>query len=246
MKERLHKILARRGIASLRHAEQLIADGHVSVNGKVIDRQGTFADPDADSIRVDGKPLPHSRDPLVLMLNKPSGYLCTSSKGREEFGDTVFDLVPRDRRYFTVGRLDRDSSGLILLTDDGDLANRLTHPRYGTTKVYQVETQWPLPRTAFAELTRGIALEDGVARALKVSVVTSTRFRLTMGEGRKREIRRMVQALGSRVTELQRIQIGGLKLGTLPEGEWRVLTAAEKKLLFSEKSTIITSEKLHE
>lgn len=226
MKERLQKILAGRGIASRRQAELMIREGRVSVNGKLVEEPGTKADPDADTIIFDGQPLPPWRTPKVLMLHKPVGCLSTSRKSREE-GGIVLDLVPSDRRYFPVGRLDKDSSGLLLLTDDGDLALRLTHPRYGVLKVYIVETNIPASAAAIRQLTEGVALDDGLAKAVEVGKLGQRRLHITLGEGRKRQIRRMIAALGMRVVALKRVQIGDLKLGSLQPGRYRELKQQE-------------------
>jgi pseudouridine synthase len=226
VKQRLQKILAQRGVASRRAAERIMLDGRVTVNGAVISLLGTPADPDTDDIRVDGRPIPPPQKARVLMLHKPEGYLSTCRPGRET-GKGVLELVPADRRYFPVGRLDRDSSGLLLLTDDGDFAHRLMHPRHKVPKTYEVECDAPLPAGGMQQLRSGLSLEDGVARALAVSAVGHGAYRVILGQGRKRQIRRMFQALGVRVLRLHRVQIGALPLGQLPAGRWRELTAEE-------------------
>lgn len=233
--ERLHKILARHGIASRREAERLIRERRVSVNGTIVIELGTSADPERDAIAVDGEPIPRRLSPRVLMLNKPVGFLCTSRKGREK-GSTIFDLLPSDRRYFSIGRLDRDTSGLIIVTDDGDLAFRLSHPRHGTHKTYLVETDVPLRKEKIHHLLTGVQLDDGPARAEDASLAAPRRLRLVLGEGRKRQVRRMVATLGARVIRLQRTRIGRLSLGSLPSGKWRELTAREIQLLIDEES----------
>jgi 23S rRNA pseudouridine2605 synthase len=232
LKQRLQKILAQRGLASRREAERMILDGRVTVNGSLVSVLGTQADPDADDIRVDGKLVPPVQAARVLMLNKPPGYVSTCKTGRE-IGRSVLELVPHDRRYFPVGRLDRDSSGLLLLTDDGDLAHRLMHPRHKVAKLYLVTCDASLPRGGARRLEAGIPLEDGVARALRVSALGDGLYRVVLGEGRKRQIRRMFRALGVRVTHLQRVQVGGVELGDLAEGRWRELTAVEIQALLS-------------
>ncbi|HEY3294284.1 MAG TPA: pseudouridine synthase [bacterium] len=226
MMERLQKILASRGIASRREAETLILKGRVSVNGVKVTELGAKADPDADTILFDGRTLPNHLAPKVLMLNKPVGYLSTSRKSREE-GEIVLDLVPSDRRYFPVGRLDRDSSGLLLMTDDGDLALRLTHPRYGAHKTYVVETTATVPPESVRLLKEGVMLEDGMAYAIDALQLGRRCLQITLGEGRKRQVRRMIAALGLRVFSLERVQIGGLSLGSLRPGQWRELNPDE-------------------
>jgi 23S rRNA pseudouridine2605 synthase len=238
MKERLQKILASRGIASRRDAERLIQDGRVSVNGEVVEELGSKADPDHDVILFNGRPLPQQRAPKVLMLNKPVGYLCTTRKSREE-GRIVLDLVPSDRRYFPVGRLDKESSGLLLLTDDGELALRLTHPRYGTHKTYIAEVNAPVTDSDIQQLTDGVLLEDGLARAITADRLGQRRMRVVLGEGRKRQVRRMIAALGLRVISLRRVQIGDLDLGALRAGQYRELKPQEiEQLLHSAAASI--------
>ena len=232
VKQRLQKILAQRGVASRRAAESMMLDGRVTVNGAVISVLGTQADPDTDDIRVDGLPIPPPQKARVLMLHKPPGYVSTCKTGRET-GKSVLELVPADRRYFPVGRLDRDSSGLLLLTDDGDLAHRLMHPRHKVEKTYEVESDAPLPADAAAQLAAGIHLEEGIARALAVAALGNNVYRVILGQGRKRQIRRMFQALGVRVIRLHRVQIGTLPLGDLPAGRWRELSAREIEYLLT-------------
>jgi len=199
----------------------------------VVTEPGTKADPDFDAIFVDGNPLPRPQPPRVLMLNKPVGYLSTCRKSRE-VGRVILDLLPGDRRYFPVGRLDRETSGLLLVTDDGGLANHLTHPRYGATKTYVVETRTRLAPERLQALRDGVMLEDGIARAERVLAAAPNRLRITMTEGRKREVRRMLAAVGARVTSLTRVQIGDLRLGSLPVGKWRELAPSEIARLFSD------------
>lgn len=225
MKERLQKILARAGIASRRASEELIRAGRVRVNGKVVDI-GASADAEVDHIEFDGKPVVRPRASRVLLLNKPVGYVSTSRIDREK-GRSVLDLVPSDRRYFTVGRLDRDSSGLLLLTDDGDLAYRLTHPKHGTRKYYELETNRRLEDEELDKLATGVMIEDGIARALEVKRLRGYRIKLVLGEGRNREIRRMIEALDARVRALHRTGVGPLRLQDLPLGHWRELSAKE-------------------
>jgi pseudouridine synthase len=226
LRERLQKILARAGIASRRACEELIAAGHVRLNGERVTTLGLTADPDVDRIEFDGRLLPKPPRPRVILLNKPVGYLSTSRVVREA-GRSVLELVPSDRRYFTVGRLDRDSSGLLLLTDDGDLAFRLTHPRHGTRKYYDVETTRRLTDDELERLRIGVSLEDGLARAMEVRRLSGNHIKLVLAEGRNREIRRMMRVIDARVRTLHRTGIGTLRLGDLPLGHWRELAAGE-------------------
>ena len=226
MKERLQKTLARAGVASRRASEELIRDGRVRVNGRIITDMGISVDPESDRIEFDSRPLPIPRPPRVLMLNKPVGYVCTSRISRET-APSVLDLVPTDRRYFSIGGLDRDTSGLLLLTDDGDLAFRLTHPKHGTRKFYEVETNHRLTDEELAELEEGVMIDDGLARAVEVKRLPRNRIRVVLAEGRKHQVRRMIQAVGARVRSLRRSGLGPLRLGDLPEGQWRELTPRE-------------------
>jgi 23S rRNA pseudouridine2605 synthase len=226
MKERLQKVLSERGIASRREAERMILAGRVMVNNSIASELGSKADPDLDRILVDGKSLPEKKVRRILMMHKPSGYLCTN-RIHHEIGHTVFELVPKDRRYFSIGRLDKDSSGLLLLTDDGELALHLSHPRYETKKVYLVDTKSEITAEQARRLRQGVLLEDGIARAEAISRLAPTRLRIVLIGGRKRQIRRMIVAIGSRVVKLHRIQVGVLKLGDLPEGLVRELTVEE-------------------
>ena len=214
----------------------MILDGRVTVNAAVISTLGAQADPDADDIRVDGLPVPPAKRTRVLMLHKPPGYVSTCKTGLET-GKSVLELIPADRRYFPVGRLDRDSSGLLLLTDDGDLAHRLMHPRHKVEKTYEVESDGPLPADGAEQLAAGIRLEEGIACALAVAALGKNVYRVILGQGRKRQIRRMFQALGVRVIRLHRVQVGALRLGDLPPGRWRELSAPEiEDLLTSDPS----------
>lgn len=233
MKERLQKVLARWGVASRRACEQLIRSGRVTVNGTLIREVGFKADPEYDKIQVDGKVL---RDvpprQIVIALNKPEGYLSTcKSKNPEE--KKVLDLVPLDMRLFPVGRLDRESSGLLLLTNDGELANRIMHPRFGFDKEYFVRVKKPLQPSQLETLATGIILDGRKAKPISLQPKGRRSFNIIMGEGRKREIRNMVKAVGAEVLELRRIRIGPLPLKKIPVGHWRELSAREIEQLLS-------------
>lgn len=232
MTERLQKFLARRGICSRRAAEKLITDGLVTVNGEIVSELGSRVDPELDEVIVDGEFVPKELRRKVLMLNKPMGYLSTCKVGREK-GVSFLTLIPDDRRYFPVGRLDRDSTGLLLITDDGELAYALTHPKFGCEKTYTVETTPPLTDIQLRKLKTGIPLDDGPAYALKVQRSGRKSVRLTLREGRKREIRRMMEALGVRINHLHRNAFAGLELGSLASGKWRELRSAELEQLRS-------------
>jgi len=226
---RLQKALADAGVASRRHAEELIRAGRVSVNGAIIREMGVTVEPTRDTILVDGRPIRAAREHTYLMLHKPLHVITTASdpQGRQ----TVLDLVPKDKRLFPVGRLDADSEGLILLTDDGELANRLMHPRYEHEKEYRVWVTGHPSANTLKQLQTGISLDDELATAVRVTIeqrnAAGTWLCVVLREGRKRQIRRMMEALGHRVKRLIRVRLGALRLGDLPSGQWRALTARE-------------------
>ncbi|MDA1258034.1 MAG: pseudouridine synthase [Chloroflexi bacterium] len=225
MAERLQKILSAAGIASRRKSEVLIAQGRVMVNGKQA-TIGDRADVDIDIVTVDGKPIAAERK-RYLALNKPSGHVTTLSdpQGRPK----VSDLIDVPERVFPVGRLDYDTEGLLLLTNDGDFAERISHPRYEIDKVYVARTATPLGDEALRLLRTGVQLEDGPSAPAAVRILyrDNRTVELTIHEGRNRMIRRMLAAVGSPVTGLTRMRIGPLALGDLPTGRWRELLPAE-------------------
>ncbi len=231
--ERLQKIMASAGIASRRACEELIRAGRVTVNGRPA-ALGGKADPRRDDIRVDGKPLAGSEPRVYIALHKPRGVV--SSLDPQGNRETVRDLVPGAARLYPVGRLDLDSEGLILMTNDGDLALRLTHPRYGCEKEYRVLLTRRPDEEQLMTWRRGVVLEGGARTAPALVRVESPAgrgawVRVVMGEGRKREIREVATRLGLRVVRLQRIRIGTLLLGTLRPGQARDLSNAEVRAL---------------
>jgi pseudouridine synthase len=230
--------LAKAGIASRREAERMLMEGRVSVNGKVVETLGLKADPSKDHIRVDGKKLTHFEPKVILLLNKPRGYLSTvrDPKGRP----TVLDLLKDvKRRIYPVGRLDFDAEGLLLLTNDGDLANLLSHPRFSIPKTYLVKVRGIPDEKKLTRLKRGVMLEDGEAKAISCSLIRQREknswVRIVVKEGRNRLVKRMFSAIGHPVLKLKRIQFGPIQLGGLPFGQFRYLTAEEiaklKKLM---------------
>jgi 23S rRNA pseudouridine2605 synthase len=227
---RLAKHLAHAGVASRRAAEQLVFAGRVTVAGDVV-RDPARDVGEADAIAVDGRPVgaaEHGR--VVYILNKPAGVVSTAhdTHGRR----TVVDLVRGDRRLYPVGRLDADTTGLILLTDDGELAHRLTHPSFEVPKTYRaVVRNPPVREPALRRLREGVELEDGRTSPAKVRRIGPGELELTIHEGRKRQIRRMCDAVGHRVESLERVAFGPLRLGTLPPGGHRRLTPAEVERL---------------
>ncbi|MBW3622565.1 MAG: rRNA pseudouridine synthase [Armatimonadetes bacterium] len=233
--ERLQKIIANAGIASRREAETWVADGRVSVNGRRASL-GDRADPGSDEIRIDGRPLPQPQEKLYLALNKPRGYTTTRNDPHAE--RTVMELLEEvPASVYPVGRLDVDTEGLLLFTTDGEFANRLTHPRYKVPKVYEALVEGQVGSGAVRALQRGVELDDGMTRPAEVKVLAArptrgrepaqTLLRLTIREGRKRQVRRMLAAVGHPVLELRRLRIGGLDLGDLPTGRWRYLEPRE-------------------
>lgn len=235
MKERLHKVLAHAGVASRRAAERMIRDRRIRVNGTLVIELGTQVDPAHDRIEVDGKPLARGDTAHhYVALNKPLGVVSTAHD--PEGRPTVVELVHATQRLYPVGRLDIDSEGLVLLTDDGELTFRLTHARFGVEKEYQVHVSC----AEFGErelelLRRGVMLEDGLARAVRAhllrSTPTSAVVRVVLLEGRQREVRRMLAAIGCTVEHLVRIRVGPLALGDLKAGEHRLLRSREVQAL---------------
>jgi pseudouridine synthase len=233
MVERLHKFLSRAGVASRRKCEELIAAGRVKVNGETVSLPGSKVDPERDRIEVDGRPITLPREYVYLLLNKPVGYVSTvrDTQGRP----TVMELVDRSERLYPVGRLDIDSEGLLLLTDDGELTQRLTHPSYEHEKEYHVLVHGQPTQCTLQRLRQGIELEDGFTWPADVTVLRQdsggTWLRFVIHEGRKRQLRRMCQAVGHSVQRLTRVRMGPLTLGDLSQGQCRPLTVEERTLL---------------
>ncbi len=228
MTERLQKILSARGIASRRAAEKMIEEGRVKVNGTIASL-GQTADPDLDEILLDGKPLPTGSEPVYIMLHKPRGYVTTLSdeKGRKTAAELVADC---GLRVYPVGRLDMDSEGLLLFTNDGEFANALMHPKHEVDKTYLTWVEG-FSEVALTRLKQPITLDGYTIRAPKVRVVKPGLLEITIHEGRNRQVRRMCDAAGMRVIRLKRIREGKLSLGDLPLGSWRYLTEEEVKQL---------------
>ena len=225
---RLARYLAHAGVASRRAAEKLIVEGRVRVCGEVVTDPARDVD-DTSGVEVDGRPVaPEPRE--VWLVNKPAGVVSTAedTHGRP----IVTELVESERRLYPVGRLDAATTGLILLTNDGDLANRLTHPRYGVERVYTARVEpAPVPEPALRRLREGVELDDGLTSPAGVRQTSPGVLELTISEGRKRQVRRMCEAVGHPVEELARIAFGPLRLGSLAPGEARPLTPAEVERL---------------
>lgn len=234
MKERLQKILSSRGIASRRHAEEIIAAGRVTCNGKICSL-GECADPDADEILLDGKPLPSQQEFVYIMLNKPRGYVTTLSdeKGRADVSELVKGCGVR---VYPIGRLDMDSEGLLLLTNNGALANHLMHPKHEVNKAYVVLVN-NFSKEKMELLKMPVELDGYLIRPPKVSLIRDEGNRallqIVIHEGRNRQVRRMCAMAGMKVHRLKRISEGKVSLGDLPVGKWRYLTQEEVTLLLN-------------
>lgn len=226
--ERLQKLLARAGIASRRVVEEMIEQGRVTVNGEVAEL-GRRADADVDAIEVDGVLVGVRPDTVWYLLNKPAGVVSTASdpQGRS----TVVALVPAEPRVFPVGRLDADTEGLLLLTNDGEVTHRLTHPSYGVEKEYLAHVEGRPSRGALRALREGVDLDDGRTAPAKASLVSPDVVRLVIHEGRNRQVRRMCEAVGHPVRRLVRTRIGPLSDDRLSPGEWRPLRQDEVRAL---------------
>ncbi len=231
--ERLQKVIARAGLTSRRGAEDLIRAGRVTVDGTTA-HLGQRVDPETAHVEVDGVPLPVRPGLVYLLVNKPPGVVSTVDDPQQR--PTVVELVPPEPRVYPVGRLDADSEGLLLLTNDGDLTQLLTHPRYQVPKTYSVLVEGTPGRGALRQLEEGVVLEDGPARARRVRLVdraeNNALLEVVMTEGRKREVRRMCAAIGFPVLRLFRIAIGPVRDATLRSGQWRPLTLEEVRALY--------------
>jgi 23S rRNA pseudouridine2605 synthase len=232
---RLQKILAEAGLGSRRACETFIREGRVSVDGATVSKLGATADPDMQKIVVDGRTLRFPKKQYFL-LNKPVGYLCTSKADRTQ-RPLAIDLVPSETRLFCVGRLDVDSKGALILTNDGTLSNYVTHPRYHVTKTYRVRVSGKVEPQALNQLKKGVWLAEGKTGPMDVKIVRTTRkdtlLRMVVKEGKNRIIRRALARLGLKVLELERTRIGAIALGRLKPGEWRALKTVEIRKLTS-------------
>ncbi|MGB9628624.1 MAG: pseudouridine synthase [Thermodesulfobacteriota bacterium] len=234
--ERIQKVLARAGIASRRKAERLVIEGRVTVNGQVVRQLGFKVDPSKDHIKVDGKRILGFEPKITLLINKPRGYLSTveDPKGRP----TIMDLLKRVKwRVYPVGRLDFDSEGLLLLSNDGDLVHRLSHPRFEVPRTYQVKVRGVPEEKELEKLKRGIHLEDGKAKIQSYHLLLSREknswLEVVVTEGRNRLVKRIFSAIGHPVLKLKRVAFGPIRLGDLPIGQFRYLTHKEVERLRS-------------
>jgi pseudouridine synthase len=227
---RIQKYLSSAGICSRRKAESYIRAGRVRVNGQTVTVLGTKIDPHKDRIEVDGRPVGAPAQKLYIALNKPKGYVTSCDHPGQ---DLVVDLVDLPDRIYPVGRLDKDSVGLLLLTNDGRLHHRLSHPSFDHEKEYEVSVKHPIDDGTLAHLSRGVVLKGGRTRPARVERLSGHRFRIVLKEGRNRQIRRMVRKMGHEVIRLKRIRVANIRLGRLPTGAWRHLTPAEKNTLLN-------------
>jgi 23S rRNA pseudouridine2605 synthase len=225
---RLNRFLAAAGVGSRRHCDELIAAGRITINGQVC--TNFSAQPAArDHVKVDGKML-HVDPPLTIMLHKPAGFVSTRKDSHAR--DTIFDLLPaKFARLFNIGRLDTQTEGLLLLTNDGELAQRLTHPRYKIDKEYEVTLDRAWDLALKPKLLKGIFLDGKRARVERLRSVSPTRLHVILRQGINRQIRRTFEAVGYRVKHLARVRVGKLRLGDLPRGHWRAVTRRELELI---------------
>ena len=229
---RLSKILAKGGIASRRAAESLIFEGRVRVNDHIITVPQTIIDPTKDKVYVENHPVILNDEKVYYILNKPRGFICSNRPMERK--KLVIDLFTEIKeRLFTIGRLDRDTTGLLLLTNDGDFAQEVIHPSKRINKEYLIKTQQEITHEHLWTLSKGTLIEGKWIRPAKVIKVRRGTFKMVVKEGKKREVRLMVQNAGLILRSLSRIRIGGLRLGSLNEGQWRELTKKERELIFA-------------
>ncbi len=232
-KIRLQKFISQAGLTSRRKAEELIAQGLVKVNGQTICTLGVKVDPVKDIVCVNGRTVEIKQGSICIMLNKPRGYTCTKRIFKGE--KNVFALLPKYKHLHCVGRLDKNSTGLLLLTNDGELTYRLTHPRFEQEKEYKVSMKRHVGLAQQKILLRGVDIGEGnrqIVRAKIIKQITPTCLSIVITQGYKRQLRRMFDAIGHKVASLKRIRIKNLYLGDLKQGKWRRLSAAEQKALY--------------
>ena len=227
---RLQKFLAAAGVCSRRKAEDLIRAGRVRVNGRVVAELGAKTDPQSDRVSVDGEAVRPPQRMVYIALNKPRGYVCSC---RHVGKKIVLDLVNVPERVFPVGRLDKESTGLLLLTNDGRLHLKLSHPSFDHEKEYEVVVERPISDAALRRMAEGMPILSTRTRPAAVHRIDERRFRIVLKEGRNRQIRRMVSRLGNEVVGLRRIRMAHIRLDRLPEGRWRYLTDREVQALLS-------------
>ena len=231
---RLQKWLSQAGAASRRKAEELILAGRVSLNGQVVTELGAKADPENDLVELDGKIVEIALDKIYIMLHKPEGVVTTVT---DPFGRvTVMDLVPQGMGLYPVGRLDYDTSGLLLMTNDGEWTQKLTHPKYEIGKTYIAVVKGIPVAESLRKFRHGVVIDGKKTAPAKIKIITkapNAKLLITIHEGRNHQVRKMCEAIGHKVISLKRVEIGGLALGELPKGKWRALTPKEMKNLVS-------------
>ncbi|MDI6687295.1 MAG: pseudouridine synthase [Desulfobacterales bacterium] len=225
---RLQKFLSIAGFCSRRHGEKHITDGEVKVNGKIVTELGTKIDPKKDRVEVKGKHIEVKQDLVYIALNKPRGYVTSCKQSGNKI---VLDLLDISTRVYPVGRLDKDSTGLLLLTNDGRLHHRLSHPSFDHEKEYEVTVETPLTDMALLNMEQGLPIKGTKTRPAETKRISPKRFRIVLKEGKNRQIRRMVGKTGNNVARLKRIRIANIRLGKLAAGTWRYLTEKEKDAL---------------
>jgi len=227
---RLQKYLAHAGLCSRRKAEEYILNGQIKVNNRTVIELGTKIDPDHDQISFDNKPiiLRQESTKIYLILNKPVGYVTSCSQQKTKI---ILDLIDINERVYPVGRLDKDSKGLVLLTNDGDLHNKLSHPSFNHEKEYVVSTFLPMSDEALNHMAEGLVIDRVKTRKAKVTRLSKNQFQIVLKQGRNRQIRKMVVKTGNKVDSLKRIRMATINLGNLKEGKWRYLTSEEVKQL---------------
>ena len=229
---RLQKFLSMAGLCSRRHGEKYITDGCVRVNGRVVNELGTKVDPKNDRIEVCGKLVEAKQKAVYIALNKPKGYIVSCNRiSGHSYDKIVLDLIDISERIYPVGRLDKDSTGLLLLTNNGDLHHRLLHPSFDHEKEYEVAVAKPIPDGALRNMANGLPLMGTKTRLAKIKRISARLFRIVLKEGKNRQIRRMVRKVGNQVVRLKRIRVANILLENLEEGDWRYLTETEKKEL---------------
>ena len=225
---RLQKFLSAAGVCSRRRGEEMISAGRIAVNGLTVTELGFKIDPDQDRVEVDGRPVIAEDRLIYIALNKPPGYVTSCDQKDEAI---VLDLVDIPERVYPVGRLDKDSSGLIILTNDGRLHHHLSHPSFDHEKEYEVTVAAPIPQGALRRMEKGLPMMGTKTRSAEIKRLSSRRFRIILKEGKNKQIRRMVRKVGNQVTDLKRIRVANIRIGRLAQGAWRYLTEAEKKAL---------------
>ena len=225
---RLQKFLSTAGVCSRRQGESYIKNGLVKVNGQVVTELGTKIDPDTDQVAVDGRVVKVDMESVYVALNKPRGYVTSCKQENEKI---ILDLIDIPQRVYPVGRLDKDSTGLIILTNDGTLHHRLSHPSFDHEKEYDVVVANPITDGALRKLEDGLPMMGTKTRPAEIKRISSRRFRIVLKEGKNRQIRRMVRKVGNRIAQLKRIRVSNVRLGKLPEGGWRYLKEKEKEAL---------------